>query len=194
MIETTLGLLRHGQTDWNVAGRLQGTSDIELNEMGVKQAQAAARAINPSEWQVVIASPLLRARATAQCIVDFHQMGSLVIDERFLERAFGEAEGLSYEAWKTMYDPAIGVPGGENLEQLEARARKLLDQIAMEYAGQSVLAVSHGALIRKLVRIASDKELPRDGERFANTSLTKLVHRDGQWQILHYDGHSLAGF
>jgi len=175
MAETILGLLRHGQTDWNVAGRLQGTSDIPLNETGVAQALAAAQAIVASEWDVLVTSPLSRARETAQSIASAHGRHQLVIDDRFLERAFGEAEGLKYEEWKRLHDPAVGVAGGENLEQLELRARDLLSAIAREYEGRRVLAVSHGALIRKLVRIASNKTLPREGERFENTSLTKLV-------------------
>jgi broad specificity phosphatase PhoE len=194
MVETILGLLRHGQTDWNVEGRLQGTSDIALNETGLAQAQAAAEAIDPGEWDFLLSSPLSRARQTAEMIAQLHRRHEVAVDERFLERAFGEAEGLSYEEWKTLHDPAIGVAGGESLEQLEVRADSLLSAIASEYAGKRVLAVSHGALIRKLVRIASKRTLPREGERFANTSLTKLVHSDGEWSILHYDGHSLAGF
>jgi broad specificity phosphatase PhoE len=194
MSETILGLLRHGQTDWNVEGKLQGTSDIPLNETGQRQALAAAAAINPAEWDLVLSSPLSRARATAQQIVESHALGQLAIDDRLLERAFGEAEGLSYQEWKTLYDPAVGVAGGENLEQLEIRANKMLAEFAEEFSGKRVLAVSHGAFIRKLVRIASDKRLPLEGERFANTSLTKLIYKDARWQILHYDGHSLAGF
>jgi broad specificity phosphatase PhoE len=194
MSETILGLLRHGQTDWNVEGKLQGTSDIPLNETGQRQALAAAAAINPADWDLVLYSPLSRARATAQQIVESHALGQLAIDDRLLERAFGEAEGLSYLEWKTLYDPAVGVAGGENLEQLEIRANKMLDEFAEEFSGKRVLAVSHGAFIRKLVRIASDKRLPLEGERFANTSLTKLIYKDARWQILHYDGHSLAGF
>ncbi len=192
MNETILGLLRHGQTDWNVAGRLQGTSDIPLNRTGLAQAQAAAQAIDPSQWDVLLSSPLSRARETAQRIADLHGVHQLTIDDRFLERAFGEAEGLSYEEWKRLHDPSVGVAGGENLEQLESRAVALLAAIASEYSGKRVLAVSHGALIRKLVRVASNKELPREGERFANTSLTKLIHVGGVWSILHYDGRALA--
>ena len=192
MTETILGLLRHGQTDWNVAGRLQGTSDIPLNQTGLAQAQAAAQAIDPSQWDVLLSSPLSRARETAQRIADLHGRHKLTIDDRFLERAFGEAEGLSYEEWKRLHDPAVGVAGGENLEQLESRAVALLAAIASEYSGKRVLAVSHGALIRKLVRVASNKELPREGERFANTSLTKLINSGGVWSILHYDGRSLS--
>ncbi len=127
-------------------------------------------------------------------MVDTHGFDELLIDDRLLERAFGEAEGLSYEQWKTQYDPAVGVAGGENLEQLEARANQMLREFAEEFSGKRILAVSHGALIRKLVRIASDKRLPLEGERFANTSLTKLIYQEDRWQILHYDGHSLAGF
>lgn len=192
MRSLTLGLIRHGETDWNVQSRLQGTSDIPLNENGIRQAVAAARAIDGSEWDLVISSPLSRARDTARIISDANALGEVEIEQLLLERAFGEAEGLNYHDWKLTHDPRQGIPGGESLVELEARARRCLEVFAERYASKRVLAVSHGAFIRKLVRIASNKQLPLEGDRFANTSLTKLVFDGDQWTVSYYNPVSLS--
>ena len=68
MSETVLGLLRHGQTDWNIDFRLQGITDIPLNETGIGQARDAARAIDSNEWDLVVSSPLGRAIETAEIV------------------------------------------------------------------------------------------------------------------------------
>ena len=192
MAELLVGFLRHGETDWNVASLLQGTSDIPLNQKGIEQAITAAHAIQASEWDQIISSPLSRARDTARIIADANSLGEIAIEPLLLERAFGEAEGLNYHEWKKQHDAHQTVVGGESLLDLEVRANRLLEHLAQTYAGKRVLAVSHGALIRKVVRIVSDRELPREGERFANTSLTKLAYRDSKWSVEHYNPDPLT--
>jgi broad specificity phosphatase PhoE len=191
MTELLVGLLRHGETDWNVASLLQGTSDIPLNQTGIDQAIAASHAIDASEWDQIISSPLSRARDTARIISDANSLGEIAIEPLLLERAFGEAEGLNYHEWKKQHDAHQTVVGGESLLELELRANRLLEHLIENYAGKRVLAVSHGALIRKVVRIVSNRELPREGERFANASLTKIAYRDSSWSVEHYDPASL---
>jgi uncharacterized phosphatase len=191
MAELLVGLLRHGETDWNVASLLQGTSDIPLNQTGIAQAVAASKAIVASDWDQIISSPLSRARDTARIISDANALGEIAIEPLLLERAFGEAEGLNYHEWKKQHDAHQTVVGGESLIDLELRANRLLQHLVENYSGKRVLAVSHGALIRKVVRIVSERELPREGERFANTSLTKLAYRDSKWSIEHYNPASL---
>jgi broad specificity phosphatase PhoE len=110
-----------------------------------------------------------------------------------LERAFGEAEGLTHDEWKLKYADLKVLPGGESLEQLAERAWRLLDHLAVEYAGKRVLAVSHGALIRKVIKLVSKGEFPREGERFGNASLSKIVHDGAQWRILDYNPHTFQG-
>lgn len=192
MARMILGLMRHGETDWNVESRLQGTSDIPLNEKGILQAVAASRAIVSTEWDIVISSPLSRARDTARIIADGNALGEVLIEPLLLERAFGEAEGLNYHEWKKTHDAGASIPGGESLSQLAERALRLLEHLGAEFSGKRVLAISHGALIRKVVRIVSNRELPREGERFANTSLTKLSFEAGLWAIDHYNPVSLG--
>ena len=190
MTQTILGLLRHGQTDWNIDYRLQGTSDIPLNETGIAQAIAAAEAIDPS-WDVVLASPLSRAVDTANIVANRHQLGEVVLNQLLLERSFGEAEGLHYETWREKYPDSV-VPGGESLAALEARAQKLLQTLVRDYAGSRILAVSHGALIRKLINMVSHGEFPREGERLSNACLSTLIHDGAGWRIENYDPKILA--
>lgn len=184
MTDTFIALLRHGQTDWNIDFRLQGTSDIPLNEIGLKQAKTAAEGIS-GEWDVIIASPLSRALETAKIVAAHHHLGEVLVDPLLLERSFGEAEGLRYEDWRLKY-PDSHVPGGETIEALELRANRLLHALAEKYSGQRVLAVSHGALIRKLINIVSNGEFPREGERLGNASMTTLRHTPQGWLIDQY--------
>lgn len=192
MTETIFAVLRHGQTDWNIDFRLQGITDIPLNETGILQAEVAAKVLSSTHWDVVISSPLSRARDTALIVGQAVGHDEIGIEQRLLERSFGEAEGLMHSEWKEKYPDPNSVPGGESLDDLRLRSDQLLDFIAEHYAGQRVLAVSHGALIRKLVRIISGGELPREGERFGNASMCVFVHRDGEWTIERYDPRTLS--
>jgi uncharacterized phosphatase len=94
LTETILGLLRHGQTDWNIDLRLQGSTDIPLNETGRNQARLAASVLNREDWDVIIASPLSRAKDTADIVALEFGMNVVVVPE-LIERSFGVAEGLT---------------------------------------------------------------------------------------------------
>lgn len=190
MTRTTIALLRHGQTDWNIDFRLQGTSDIPLNETGLAQARAAAEAIS-SQWDVIVSSPLDRAVKTAQIVAERHALGELQIEPLLLERSFGEAEGMLYTEWREKFSDSK-VPGGESIEELEARCHRLLAHLASKYRGKRVLTVSHGALIRKLINIASNGQLPREGERLGNASMSVLVHDGEVWSIERYAPETLT--
>lgn len=191
MPKTVLGLLRHGQTDWNIDFRLQGVTDIPLNETGIAQARDAAAAINPEDWDLVLSSPLSRAKDTAKIVSELNGLLPTEVEPLLIERSFGEAEGLMYQEWKERYADTNAVPGGESLPDLESRAHLLLDFLAEKYSGRKVLAVSHGALIRILLRIISDGEFPRDGERLGNACLSTFSHEDGSWRIDSYEPRTL---
>ena len=192
MTETRLGLFRHGQTDWNIDFRLQGVTDIPLNETGISQARDAAKFIVAADWDILLTSPLSRAKDTAAIVASAAGLQTAIEEPLLLERAFGEAEGLTHEEWKERYANLSVLPGGESLEELEIRAKLLLASFAARYAGQRVLAVSHGALIRKLIRIVSDREFPREGERFGNASLSTLIHDGSGWRIESFNPATLG--
>ena len=186
MTNTYLGLLRHGQTDWNINFLLQGVTDIPMNQTGIEQVMLAARAVKAEDWDVVLTSPLSRARETAEIIASQHGFSEIIEQELLIERSFGEAEGLSHEQWRAKYSNLDVIPGGESRTQLAKRSYLLLETISREHAGKRVLAVSHGALIRTLISIASDNKLPRDGERLGNASLNVVKHSENSWQVAHY--------
>jgi broad specificity phosphatase PhoE len=191
LTETILGLLRHGQTDWNIDLRLQGSSDIPLNETGRNQAAVAGATFSREDWDVIIASPLSRARDTAQIVAQKLNMPVVIFPE-LVERSFGVAEGFSHSEWRKMYEANEYIEGLESLEDLRSRCELLLQLVATEYDGLRVLAISHGALIRKVLRIVSNNQIPQDGDRLGNVSLNKLVHSDGYWAINDYNPKSLA--
>ncbi|MEY4418084.1 MAG: hypothetical protein RIQ88_522 [Actinomycetota bacterium] len=191
LTETILGLLRHGQTDWNVELRLQGTSDIELNETGIAQARVAASKIHRSDWDIILSSPLMRAKVTAEIIAE--QTGlEVVLVPDLVERSFGEGEGLSHPEWRKIYESGQQIPGLETVEQLTVRARSLLSLASTHYDGKRILAVTHGAYIRTVLRLASDKKYPGANDRLGNVSLSRLMHLDGLWQVIDYNPNSLA--
>ena len=191
MTETILGLLRHGQTDWNIDLRLQGSTDILLNDTGRTQARLAASSLNREDWDVIIASPLSRAKDTADIVALELGMNVVVVPE-LIERSFGVAEGLDHASWRKLYESHEVIEGLESLEDLRTRTVQLLDLIANEYSGQRVLAVSHGAFIRKVLNIVTNGELPREGERLSNASLNRFMHADGTWTITEYRPESLG--
>ena len=186
MTNTHLGLLRHGQTDWNINFLLQGVTDIPMNQTGIEQVKLAAQAIRAEDWDVVLTSPLSRARQTAEIIASQHGYTEIIEQELLIERSFGEAEGLSHEQWRAKYSNLDVIPGGESRTQLAERSMLLLETISQELAGKRILAISHGALIRALIAIASNNELPRDGERLGNASLNVVKHIDNSWQVVNY--------
>lgn len=186
MTNTHLGLLRHGQTDWNINFLLQGVTDIPMNQTGIEQVKLAAQAIRTEDWDVILTSPLSRARQTAEIIASQHGYTEIIEQELLIERSFGEAEGLSHEQWRAKYSNLDVIPGGESRTQLAERSKLLLETISKELAGKRVLAISHGALIRTLIAIASNNELPRDGERLGNASLNVVKHSDNSWQVVNY--------
>lgn len=191
---TILGLLRHGQTDWNIDFRLQGVTDIPLNETGVAQAKTAAAVLSGQTWHRLLSSPLSRALETAQIVAEAHHWPteSIAVEPLLIERSFGEAEGMIHSEWKSTFGDTH-VPGSESRAELAERTKVLLDVILERYAGKRVLAVSHGALIREVLGLLSDNALPPAGERIGNACLNTFVHDpETGWRVLEYAPAPLA--
>lgn len=179
--ETLLGLFRHGQTDWNIDLRLQGTADIPMNDYGIEQVRNASLHLT-SDWDVVLSSPLGRAKHSAEILAERIGAEEVLIDNLLLERAFGIGEGMLYSEWHEKYSKLDEIPGAESTQAVAERARKLLGEINSRYAGARVLAVSHGALIRFVLAEVTNGEIPPKGERLENASLHVL--RDaGGWSL-----------
>ena len=158
-----------------------------MNETGIQQVMNAAKAINRNDWDLILTSPLGRARETARIISE--QVGFDEIQELdlLIERSFGEAEGLAYDQWKAKFSDLDEIPGGESRTQLVDRSRLLLETISGSNPGKRVLAISHGALIRTVLAVSSQDTLPREGERLGNASLNIVSHIESSWAVTKYD-------
>ena len=88
MSNTIVGLLRHGQTDWNIDLRLQGTTDIPLNQKGIEQVEHAAKHLR-NEWDLILSSPLSRAKDSAQIVATVLGIDQVVVEPKLLERSKG---------------------------------------------------------------------------------------------------------
>lgn len=192
MTKTTIGFIRHGQTNWNVEFRLQGTSDIALNEVGIAQAEAAAKALRREDWDAVLTSPLSRAVTTAEILARGLGFDDIEIEPLLVERAFGEAEGMLHEQWHEKYGNHTPAPGSESLEELATRGWLLLERLVLLHPGKRILAISHGAMIRKILNLLSEGQYPRPGDRFGNLSLNVVSFDEKSWAVEHYDPETLG--
>jgi probable phosphoglycerate mutase len=155
-------LLRHGQTPMSVEKRYAGRSDIPLTDVGLQQAAAAAKRLASAGIDVIVASPLLRARQTAGEVAATTG-APVVTDDGFRETDFGAWEGLTFaevrERWPAevsawLADPAVPPPDGESFTQVSERVSAALQRVLADRAGQTVLIVSHVTPIKMLVTTA----------------------------------------
>lgn len=190
---TLLTLVRHGETDWNRDRRIQGATDIPLNDTGRMQAREAAAALS---GDIVVASDLSRARETAEIIADGLGLPSPRLYTGLRERSYGEAEGVAaaefIRRWGDWHSAEI--PGAEPWPVLRARGLRALAavvrdaRVATAPAAASVIVVTHGALIRELIRHATGGELPPIGERLPNGSAYTMLYERERLRLLSYAG------
>lgn len=135
-------LTRHGQTDWNVAGKIQGITDTELNETGIKQAELARDQLLNEEIDIIISSPLKRARKTAEIIASGRNI-PILCDEDIIERSFGKYEGqkLKHDDFDAI--KRSGEIGVETDDEFLVRIKRFLERIKKEYKDKTVLIVTH---------------------------------------------------
>jgi probable phosphoglycerate mutase len=170
---TSFLLLRHGETLWNRAGRLQGWQDSPLSDAGRAQAAALAARLADERVDVLIASDLGRTRDTAAPVAA--RLGLVVVTDAGLrERCYGELEGLTWPEIEASHPAAYArllardadyvVPGGESATRFRDRVVTTLERIAHAHAGTSIAVVTHGGVLGVVYRWAKDipLELPRE--------------------------------
>jgi probable phosphoglycerate mutase len=152
-------LARHGETDWNAAGRWQGHTDVPLNATGLAQARALAERVRGERLAAIVASDLARARATAAVVAAALGVELAQVDPDLRERRFGAFEGLTREECEERYpadwarfaeDPRRAPPGGEASSALLARVLPALHRAAERF-GSPLLAVVHGGVMRAVL-------------------------------------------
>ncbi|GHH96742.1 histidine phosphatase family protein [Neobacillus kokaensis] len=182
---TTICIVRHGETDWNAAGRLQGSTDIPLNAKGMQQAEESGRFLKNSDWDVIITSPLLRAKRTAEIINDSLNV-PLIVMEDFKEKYFGEVEGMTFEERRAKF-PDQNYPNQEGEEDFVNRLLAGLQKINQSYKDKKVLLVAHGAVINALLAKLSNGKLGRGKTKIENACLNEIQFCDNCWEIKVYN-------
>ena len=165
-----LFVARHGETDWNAEGRLQGHTDVPLNARGREQAVALGAALAGGGIGAIVTSDLARARETGEIVARALGVGVPKLDLRWRERGFGVFEGRTKaelaasdpEAWRIWTeDPRARPPGGESHEDLTARVlAAATDAASLARPGAPALVVSHGAAVHAFLLAATGLRAP----------------------------------
>lgn len=201
---TRLIVIRHGETAWNRATRIQGHTDIPLSALGLAQAERLARALADEGLAAIYASDLSRARQTAEALARVHGL-QVRSDAALRERAFGRFEGLSWreieqtypeeaERWRRR-EPDFPVGGGESLEVFSARCLQAARRAAAAHPGESIALVAHGGVLDCLYRAATRVALdaPRSWQ-LGNATINRLLATaDGFTLVGWNDDRHLAG-
>ena len=143
-------MARHGQTQLNAEDRVCGRTDVPLTQLGLQQAEKLADNAEGKNIDIIIVSPMIRARQTAQAVADRYNL-PMVVDERLIEQSAGEFEGMprtnpDYMANKRKF--CYKYPNGESMFQVAQRVYNRLDDIRKNYAGKNVLVVCHAGVCR----------------------------------------------
>jgi len=186
MEATRIIAVRHGETAWNVAARIQGQLDVGLNDTGRWQARRVGKALAGEQISVVYSSDLGRAHQTAQSIAEV--TGAEVVPEEGLrERSFGIFEGKTFDEineiwpdhatnWRKRIPEWEPPEGGESLLQLRERVTRTLQLLASRHPGEQIVVVAHGGVLDAIYRVATGQEVnsPRTWE-LPNGAINRLL-------------------
>ena len=178
-----LYITRHGQTEWNRLKKIMGRCDEPLNDNGIAQAYDVKKQIDQFDLDLIICSPLIRARQTAD-IINMDRHLPLLVDERIIERDFGEFDGLKkdefpyYDIWD--YYKNEHYRQAENIQDFFSRVYAFLDDIKDNYMDQNVLLVCHGG-VSMPVECYFNKQIPK-----GHLSGTGLALRNCEVRSYHF--------
>lgn len=189
-----LYIVRHGQTDWNKVRKLQGLTDIQLNENGRQVAIDLGNKLEQEgvTFDEIFSSPLIRAYETA-CLIRGRQNVPITRDERIREISFGVSEGMDYETWMSEDNPQrafftephkyIPPQDGETIEEVQARGREFIQEIIEPLYGQAkrVMIVAHGAMNKGLMCYLENNDVEHFwGDGLQNNCEASIFEYDGQ--------------
>jgi broad specificity phosphatase PhoE len=189
-----LFVLRHGETEWSRERRFTGGRDLGLTPAGQRQAEAVAAALAATPLQAVYASPLERARTSAELVAKPHRL-PVRLDARFAEMGFGEWEGLTrdeveartpalYQEWRRA-PSAVIPPAGEGLAAVAARVAKGLIALQDAHPHGTVALVTHAIVVRLIVLAALGLDAGRLWSVEASPGgITEIEYRPG-WVTVH---------
>jgi probable phosphoglycerate mutase len=191
---TKIVLVRHGETQWNLAGKMQGHLDSPLTDVGLAQAEAIAGRLKSHVFSAIYSSDLSRAYQTAQRIVEENLQKQIRSDSRLRERCLGIFQGISKAELETQFskeyrlyqarDPDYIVPNGESLRQFRERCVTCLTELVQKHSGEQILVVAHGGVLVSLFKhtVGLPLETPTCFE-IVNTSLNVFAYRNECWRL-----------
>ncbi|MBR1572456.1 MAG: histidine phosphatase family protein [Lachnospiraceae bacterium] len=189
-----LYIVRHGQTDWNKVRKLQGLTDVQLNENGRQVAIELGDRLEGDGiiFDEIFSSPLSRAYETA-CLIRGRQNVPIIRDERIREISFGVDEGMDYDTWMRDDNPQkvfftephkyIPPQDGETIEEVRARGREFIQQVIEPLYGQAerVMIVAHGAMNKGLMCYLENNDLEHFwGDGLQNNCEASVFEYDGR--------------
>ena len=196
--DTIFTIVRHGQTDANAQGVLQGQTDTPLGETGRAQARAAAQRLKHEKFDLFYSSDLSRALETAQIIGKTIGMDPVPLPE-LREWRLGDLEGRPHTELRVRYPDIIRsfhhdrvddipVPGGESRNEFFTRITSCLCRLRDQHPGARILLVSHGGVLRAIYRqIAGVIGEGRLVPGMTNAGISRFCSREGSWQMLTWN-------
>jgi len=181
-----LYVTRHGETDFNVQKRYCGSTDIPLNQRGIEQAKQLSEKLNEINFNIIVASSLIRAKQTAEIINEYRNIPLILLDG-FKERNLGVYEGLTHEEIKEEYPSFWGrkctrelddaPTNGETIRQFDERITKALLKLEKEYSEKSVLLVTHGGVAMIINRYYNNLSFEEmyNGFRLGNCEIVEYI-------------------
>lgn len=183
---------------------MQGSTNIPLNHVGRSQAKKLGITLQKFPFDIIYASPLIRALMTARVIHTYHPETHLIQHNSLKERTFGEYEGKSYNEINALSErfkfsecwnyPFHRSPGGESLYEVRKRIQKFFDQLLFSHAGKTIVIVSHGVALRIFLGIALNLPMESLGvPSLDNASITLLEHipHHAHLHFINYTKHLL---
>jgi len=194
MMTTRICLVRHGETAWNVERRLQGQLDIDLNAVGLAQADAVGRALADESFVALYSSDLMRTKRTAEAVAGYVGL-SVQLDRNFRERHYGKFQGHTYDEAKARHpdeyerfrarDPELTFDSGESLTVFAQRIHGSMEQLARSHRGSAVLVVTHGGVLDIVYRMATSMPIERSRDFGIPNAGLNWVERDERgWRLI----------
>ena len=193
MSAVRLCIVRHGETEWNAAGRVQGQLDVPLSPVGLAQARAVAAALGGESFDAIHSSDLVRVRQTAEPVCRL--LGrEPILDQRLRERHYGVFQGMTYADAKEKVpdgyarfrakDPDYAFETGESLRRFNERCLAFFDELIERNRGRRLLVFTHGGVLEMLYRHATGRGLStaRDFE-IPNAALNRLEFGPAGWRV-----------
>jgi len=191
-VPTYVCVARHGETDWNIAGILQGWTDVPINDQGRRQAYELVGGFSHAKFSKVYSSPLIRSLETAEIIARSLRLDSPECHDGLKERNFGVIQGIPKSELADLNpvllqqilkrNPAIDFEEGESMDEFADRVLDAISSIAKPNAGKRILAITHGWVMDVITRHIASR--PR-------STILNMKRRNGECVWLEVKGHSI---